>query len=165
MTETRKQYFANSADEMMTTEEMLSISGLEAMQSTLNGDSPAAPIGKLMGFRLDTVEDGEVSFVGAPQFESTNPMGSVHGGWYGTVLDSCMGCAVMTKVPQGSVYTTMEYKINIIRPIPVGTEVRAVGRVQHAGRSSGIANGEIRGVADDRLYATGSTTCIIMKMK
>jgi acyl-coenzyme A thioesterase PaaI-like protein len=58
----------------------------------------------------------------------------------------------------------MEYKINIIRPIPLGTKVRAIGKVQHAGRSSGIANGEIRGVEDDRLYATGSTTCIIMKM-
>ena len=73
-----------------------------------------------------------------------------------------MACAVMTKVPKGSVYTTLEYKVNITRPIPLGTGIEALGRVQHAGRSTGVAMGEIRGVADGRLYATGSTTCIIM---
>ena len=76
-----------------------------------------------------------------------------------------MACAVMTKVPKGSVYTTLEYKINILRSIPLGTEVRAIGQTQHVGRSTGVAIGEIRGVADDRLYATGSTTCIIMPIQ
>jgi uncharacterized protein (TIGR00369 family) len=76
-----------------------------------------------------------------------------------------MACAVMTKVPKGSVYTTLEYKINILRPIPLGMEVEAIGVAQHVGRSTGIANGEIRGVEDGRLYATGSTTCIVMKLR
>lgn len=75
-----------------------------------------------------------------------------------------MACAVMTRVPKGSVYTTLEYKVNILRPIPPGTLIEATAQVQHAGRSTGISNGEIRGVEDGKLYATGSTTCIIMKV-
>jgi uncharacterized protein (TIGR00369 family) len=87
----------------------------------------------------------------------------VHGGWYGTILDSCMACAVMTTVPKGAVYTTLEYKINIVRAIPVGTPVIATGVVDHAGRSTGVATGRIEGV-DGKLYATGSTTCLIMQI-
>lgn len=156
---------ATSPDELYSLEELLSQSGLETMQEILRGETSSPPIAKLLNFHLNAVEDGKVEFVGEPAFEACNPMGTVHGGWYGTVLDSCMSCAVMTKTPKGSVYTTLEYKVNILRPIPVGTKVRAVGRIQHVGRSTGIANGEIRGVEDDRLYATGSTTCIIMKMR
>lgn len=75
-----------------------------------------------------------------------------------------MACAVMTKVPRGSIYTTLEYKINITRAIPLGTEIECVGVTDHAGRSTAVAHGEIRGVADGKLYATGTTTCMIMKM-
>ena len=74
-----------------------------------------------------------------------------------------MACAVMTLVPKGSVYTTLEYKVNIVKAIPLGTEVLGEGLVQHSGRTTGVAMGEIRGTSDGRLYATGSTTCIIMK--
>jgi len=91
-----------------------------------------------------------------------NPVGTIHGGWYGTILDSALACAIMTKVPKGSVYTTLEYKVNIIKAIPAGTLVDCTANVQHSGRSTGVSNGEIRGVDDDKLYATGSTTCIIM---
>ncbi|MEL6700858.1 MAG: PaaI family thioesterase, partial [Pseudomonadota bacterium] len=117
----------------------------------------------VLNYQVETVEDGRVVFHGTPEFRHTNPMGGVHGGWYGTLLDSCMACAVMTKVPQGSFYTTLEYKVNITRALPVGTAIRAEGIVQHSGRSTGVAVGEIRGAEDGRLYATGSTTCIIMQ--
>ena len=66
-------------------------------------------------------------------------------------------------VPQGSYYTTLEYKINITRGIPLGLEIEAIGEVDHVGRSTGVSHGQIRGVEDGKLYATGSTTCIIMK--
>ena len=69
----------------------------------------------------------------------------------------------MTTVPKGAVYTTLEYKINIVRAIPVGTPVIATGVVDHAGRSTGVATGRIEGV-DGKLYATGSTTCLIMQI-
>ena len=143
---------------------LASMSGLAFMQGYLNGDIPPAPISKILGYRLHKVEEGLVVFRAIPQASAMNPMGGLHGGWYGTLLDSAMGCAVMTKVPQGSVYTTLEYKINIIRAIPVGVEIDCTGQVDHAGRSTGIAHGEIRGTETGKLYATGSTTCIIMKL-
>ncbi|WP_205859825.1 PaaI family thioesterase [Cochlodiniinecator piscidefendens] len=158
-------FTAKSPNDIPSQEQLLSMSGLEFMQGIMAGTIPRPPISDGLNYTLHSVEDGSVVFRGIPEFEHCNPMGSVHGGWYGTLLDSCMACAVMTKVPRGSVYTTLEYKININRPIPLGTEIEAIGKIQHAGRSTGIANGEIRGVEDGRLYATGSTTCIIMKLK
>jgi uncharacterized protein (TIGR00369 family) len=70
----------------------------------------------------------------------------------------------MTGVATGSVYTTLEYKINILRSIPVDMEIDCIGQTDHVGRSTGVAHGEIRGVEDGKLYATGSTTCIVMKL-
>lgn len=141
---------------------VLTMSGLHFMERVRDGDLPPAPIAGLMGYRLEVVEEGRVVFRGTPGAAHMNPTGGIHGGWYGTLLDSCMGCAVMTTVPKGSIYTTLEYKINITRAIPPGTEILAEARVDHAGRSTGVAHGEIRGAADGQLYATGSTTCLIM---
>ncbi|MBO9451491.1 PaaI family thioesterase [Tropicibacter sp. R16_0] len=150
---------------MSDTFDITDMSGLDLMQAVLNGDIPGAPIARTLGFAPYLVEEGKVIFRGTPTEAATNPHGGVHGGWYGTLLDSCMACAVWTKVPAGSTYTTLEYKVNIIRPIKLGTQIEAIGITDHAGRSTGIAHGEIRGVDDGKLYATGSTTCIIMKMK
>jgi len=154
--------YATSPTELADRETLLSLSGLDFMQSILDGRLPGPPIGQTLNYHLDLVEDGRVCFRGTPLFDHCNPMGTVHGGWYGTLLDSCMACAVMTRVPKGSVYTTLEYKVNITRPIPLGTEIVAEGIVSHSGRSTGVAEGTIRGAGDGRLYATGSTTCIIM---
>jgi uncharacterized protein (TIGR00369 family) len=156
--------FAQSPDDLPSQAEVLGMSGLEFMQGILEGTVPGPPIGQAMGYGLHAVEEGRVVFRGIPEFEMTNPMGTVHGGWYGTLLDSAMACAVMTRVPKGSAYTTLEYKVNIIRSIPLGLEVDCIGVADHAGRSTGVAHGEIRGVRDGKLYATGSTTCIVMKM-
>lgn len=157
-------FYAKDHSELLKTEQILEMSGLEFMQGILAGDLPAPPISRTMGYRLQSVEKGRVVFRGAPKFDVTNPMGTVHGGWYGTLLDSSMACAVMTAVPKGAIYTTLEYKINIVRSIPIGTEIDCIGIIDHAGRSTGVAHGEIRGVENDKLYATGSTTCIIMDM-
>ncbi|WP_299691182.1 PaaI family thioesterase [uncultured Tateyamaria sp.] len=155
---------ATSPADLPTPQELLSMSGLEFMQGILDGTVPGPPIGNTLGYTLHSVSAGTVTFRGTPEFNVTNPMSTVHGGWYGTLLDSAMACAVMTRVPRGSVYTTLEYKINIIRPIPLGMTIDCIGTTDHAGRSTGVATGEIRGVEDGKLYATGSTTCIIMKM-
>lgn len=155
---------ATSPEELLSNEEALSLSGLEFMQKILDGTNPGPPIGATLGYRIHSVEDGICVFRGAPEFNVTNPLGTVHGGWYGTLLDSAMACAVMTKVPRGSVYTTLEYKVNILRPIPLGMQIECIGQSDHVGRSTGVAHGEIRGVDDGKLYATGSTTCIVMKI-
>ncbi|MEO9574532.1 MAG: PaaI family thioesterase [Tateyamaria sp.] len=156
---------ATSPSDLLSQDELLSMSGYDFMKGILNGTLPGPPIASTMGYALHAVSDGKVTFRGTPEFNVTNPMGTIHGGWYGTLLDSAMACAVMTKVPAGSVYTTLEYKINITRAIPLGMEIDCTGSVDHSGRSTGVATGEIRGTADGKLYATGSTTCIIMKLK
>lgn len=154
--------FASDMNGLVSREVLISMSGYDFMRAILEGRLPHPPIGQGINYRLASVEDGRVTFHGCPEFEHTNPMGTVHGGWYGTLLDSAMACAVMTKVPKGAVYTTLEYKVNITRSIPLGMEIIAEGVVSHAGRSTGVAEGTIRGAQDGKLYATGSTTCIIM---
>ena len=157
-------FTATTPEEMPDLETTLSMSGLEFMQGILDGKLPGPPIGAQLGYALHEVGDGRIVFRGTPEFSMTNPMGTVHGGWYGTLLDSAMACAVMTRVPKGSAYTTLEYKINILRSIPLGVTVDCIGVTDHVGRSTGVAHGEIRGVEDGKLYATGSTTCIVMKL-
>lgn len=154
--------YAQGPDDLLSLAQLLDISGLEFMQGILDGRHPAPPIGKTLNYKLREVDAGRIVFRGAPLFDHCNPMGTVHGGWYGTLLDSAMACAVMTKVPKGSVYTTLEYKVNILRSIPLEMEVDTIAQIDHVGRSTGIAHGEIRGVEDGKLYATGSTTCIVM---
>ncbi len=155
-------FVAQTPEDLPTREALLGQSGLEFMQGVLAGRISAPPISGVLGYRLHLVEEGRVCFRGTPEFAHANPMGAVHGGWYGTLLDSCMACAVMTMVPRGRYYTTLEYRMNITRALPLGTEIEAEGLIQHMGRSTGVARGEIRGLADGRLYATGSTTCLIM---
>lgn len=155
--------FAQSPSDLPDRDTVLSMSGLDFMQAVLDGTLPGAPIAEGMNFTLDHVAPGQTVFSGTPGFAQANPVGGIHGGWYGTVLDSCMACAVMTTVPKGAIYTTLEYKINIVRAIPPGTRVIATGTVDHAGRSTGVATGRITG-EDGTLYATGSTTCLIMQI-
>lgn len=157
-------FYARQPSDLLTMPEITKLSGLEFMQGILEGRLPGPPIAQTLGYHLSEVEEGRVVFRGTPEFAFTNPMGTVHGGWYGTLLDSAMACAVMTRVPKGSAYTTLEYKINILRPIPLGVTVDCTGLTDHVGRSTGVAHGEIRGVEDGRLYATGSTTCIVMNL-
>lgn len=154
--------FAQGPQDILPREMLLSMSGLEFMQGMLAGRLPHPGIARIMGYALHSVDPGGVQFRGRPDFSHTNPFGAVHGGWYGTLLDSALGCAVMTRVPQGRWYTTLEYKVNLTRALPLGTEVLAEGLVDHAGRTTAVARAEIRGAADGVLYATGSTTCIIL---
>jgi uncharacterized protein (TIGR00369 family) len=142
---------------------LLSMSGLAYLQKMLAGDIARAPITALMEFDIHAVEKGRAVFRGTPGFAHANQMGGLHGGWSGTILDSCMACAVMSMLEPGRIYTTLEFKTNLTRTILPGTPVEAVGTIQHCGRTTAVANGEIRGVGDGRLYATGSTTCLLMR--
>jgi uncharacterized protein (TIGR00369 family) len=158
-------FTATTPDQMPDLETTLSMSGLEFMQAMQAGHISHPPISALMSYSLEAVEEGKVAFRGKPEFQHSNPAGGVHGGWYGTLLDSCMSCAVMTMTPKGSVYTTLEYKVNLVGAIPIGAEILATGIIEHVGRSTGVARGEIRDAATGRLYATGSATCLIMKLR
>ncbi|MBR9766301.1 MAG: PaaI family thioesterase [Rhodobacteraceae bacterium] len=140
------------------------VTGLQALRSIIAGDRSGPAISRVLNFRMESAEEGAVTFIGTPLPDFANPAGTVHGGWYGTVLDSCMTCAVLSRLPAGRGCTTLEFKVNILRPIPYGTEVRATGRTQHVGRRTGVAIGELIGVEDGRLYATGSTTCAVLDL-
>ena len=141
----------------------LSLSGLDLMTAILEGRLSGATMGGALGFALHAVDGGRVAFRGTPTGAHLNPLGTVHGGWYGALLDSAMTCAVTTRLPPGRLVTTLEFKTGILRAIPIGLEVEAVGTAQHVGRSTGVARGELRGVVDGRLYATGSTTCLVLR--
>ena len=157
-----KQSFAQGPEDLPSREVLLSQSGLAFMQAMYAGDLPHPPMARTLGYHLDLVEAGRVVFRGKPGPGHLNPMGGVHGGWYGTLLDSCLGCAVMTKLAQGTLYTTLEYKVNLTGAIPPGRMILAEGLSRHAGRSTAVAEGNLRDAETGRLYATGSTTCLIM---
>jgi len=94
--------YAASAAELLSMEDLAAMSGLEFMQGIHEGRLPAPPIGKTLNYWLDEVTEGRVVFRGVPSFDVMNPIGTVHGGWFGTLLDSCMACAVQTTLPKGS---------------------------------------------------------------
>ena len=145
-------------------ETIKSMSGLELMQGILAGRLPFAPISEAMNFWLDTVEPGRIVFVGEPNHSHYNPIGSVHGGYAGTLLDSCMSCAVQTTLEQGYGYTTLEYKVHLVRAIQADTgPVRAEGRVIHPGRRAATAEGRILD-SKGRVLAHGTTTCLVFPL-
>lgn len=154
-------HIATHPDQLARAETIAGLSGLDYLRAMVRGDIAGPPIAGAMGFHLHAAEEGRAVFRGAPAFEHLNPMSAVHGGWYGTLLDSAMGCAVASALPAGRGYKTLEYKVNLIRALPLGTLVECAGRLLHAGRSTAVADGEIRGVEDGRLYASGTTTCIL----
>lgn len=155
--------FATSPADLPDRDTLLSRSGLAFIEDMIAGRLPQPPIGRTLGFAPTEAQRGRVVFEGAATFDAMNPMGGVHGGWYGAILDSCMGCAVMTELARGELYTTLEFKVNITRALPPDCPVRATGTVQHRGRSTAVAMGELRGRDDGRVYATGSTTCLVMR--
>jgi uncharacterized protein (TIGR00369 family) len=154
--------FAAGPEELLGPDAIARCTGLELMRGVLEGRFPAPPIARVLDFAMIEAEKGRAVFRGRPAFDFYNPAGSVHGGWFGALLDSCMGCAVQTMLPAGAAYTTLEYKVNIIRPLFADSPpVLAIGEARHAGRRTGVAEGRIVGEADGRLYATGSTTCMV----
>jgi uncharacterized protein (TIGR00369 family) len=138
--------------------------GLERLQGLLSGEVPYAPIADTFGFALIEIAAGRAVFQGTPQFAHYNPNGTVHGGWYATLLDSAVGCAVQSTLPAGRVYVTVELGMNIVRAASHETgPLRAIAHVVHSGRQLATAEGRIVG-PDERLYATATTTCIVSEI-
>lgn len=145
-------------------DEMRNRTGLEFLRDIASGVLPYPPIGKVLNFFLLEANEGRVVFQGTPKFDFYNPIGSIHGGWACALLDSCMSCAVQTTLRKGFAYTTGELKVNMVRPLTEKTgPVRAEGKVIHPGRQLATAEGRIYG-PDGKLYAHGSTTCLIFQI-
>jgi uncharacterized protein (TIGR00369 family) len=142
-------------------EQLNELNGLEVFEAIFAGRLPRPPIGDTLDFVPIRIERGLAVFQGRPQEKHYNPMGSVHGGWFATLLDSAVGCAVQSTLPAGKGYTTLELKLNIVRALTDAVPlVRAEGRVLHAGRQVATAEGRLVG-PDDKLYAHATTTCLI----
>ena len=141
------------------------LSGLEYLLGIAEGSIPVPPIAALLGMSIRSVERGRVAFgldVGEHLY---NPIGSVHGGVFCTLLDSAMGCAVHSSLGRGQAYTTLELKVNLVRALTVNTpDVTATGQVMSAGRRVATASGQITG-PDGTLYAHATTTCLIFEAR
>ncbi len=145
-----------------TPEEIAGLSGLQVLQAMVDGRLPGPPIAEALGFHLVEVEAGRAVFEGDPAPRLLNPLGSVHGGWALTLIDSATGCALHSELPPGTGYTTVETKGNFTRAISADAEtVRCEGRVVHRGRTIATAEARLTG-ADGRLLAHGTSTLIIL---
>jgi len=146
-------------------ETFASMSGLELLQGMIAGRFPGPPIMQLIGFRLAEVDNGRAVFEGTPSLAHYNPLGTVHGGYAATLLDSCMGCAVHTTLPKGVGYTTLEFKVNLVRALTADTgPVRAEGKIVNGGRRVATAEGRLTD-AQGRLLAHATTTCLVFELQ
>ncbi len=140
------------------------MSGLEFIQAIFGGKLPPPPITATMGFTGGTAEEGKVTFFGEPGEYLYNPIGVIHGGFAMTLLDSAMGCAVQTTLSAGEAYTTLETKVNFVRPITLETgRVRCEGMVVHRGGKVATADGRLVAESSGKLLAHGTSTCLVFK--
>ena len=145
-------------------DQIAGMTGLEVMQAMLRGDIPYAAIAKTLDFTIVEVDAGRAVFQGTPGPAHLNPMGGIHGGWYATLLDSALGCAIHTLMPPGRGYTTAELGVNLVKAIgPKAPRVRAEGKVVHCGRQLATAEARLFG-PDGTLYAHATTTCLVFEL-
>lgn len=153
-----------AAPGVATLEQLKDSSGMEFLQKIWDGELPSVPIGETLDFIPIEGEPGRIVFQGTPGKQHYNPLGSVHGGYFCTLLDSALGCAVHSVLPKGVGYTTLELKVNLIRALTVKTgPVRAIGKVIQVGNKVGVAEANIVD-ADGKVYAHATTTCLIFPL-
>ena len=122
---------AGAGAEPMSRAELATLPGIAVFEAIFAGRLPGAPIAQTLDFVPIRVEPGLAVFQGQPLQRHYNPLGSVHGGWFATLLDSALGCAVHSQLPAGRAYTTLELKLNLVRALTVD-----VPRVGQRARSS-----------------------------
>ena len=150
-------------DPIVGAEAARTMSGLDYLHAIQEGMLPAPPMLHLMGMEAVEFEEGRAVFAVEPAEYHYNTIGSAHGGLACTLLDSAMGCAVHTMLRAGAGYTTLELKVNLVRPLTTETgRVFCVGTIIHLGGR--IATAEARIEDTERvLYAHATTTCMIFR--
>jgi uncharacterized protein (TIGR00369 family) len=149
------------SDPMALAEHAKGVAGIDFLRAIAAGELPPPPIATLMGFTVQRVDPGEVVFGCLPDESVYNPIGVVHGGLVCTLLDTVAGCAVHTTLPAGVGYTSLEIKVNYLRPVRAGAELTARGWVTKPGRRVAFAEGDVRDAAGTVL-ATASSTLLVM---
>jgi uncharacterized protein (TIGR00369 family) len=150
---------------VVTPDILKSYDGLGFLKAIIDGSLPDPPISELLSFRLVEAEHGRAVFEGLPEYRHYNPIGTVHAGFTATLLDSALGCAIFSTLAKGETWTTLELKLNLVRPLTkeVGP-VRAEGRIIHRGRTAATSEGDLKDRAG-KLYAHATTTCMIFPAK
>jgi uncharacterized protein (TIGR00369 family) len=139
------------------------ISGIAYLKALQSGELPPPPFAVLLDISMHEVSEGRVVFTAEPSEFHYNPLGTVHGGVMATLLDSALGCAVQSMLPAGTSYTTLELKVNFLRPVTAKTgTIYAEGKIIHLGGRVATAEGRVTDAAG-KLYAHGTTTCIILR--
>jgi len=139
------------------------ISGIEHLRAIQAGSLPPPPVAILLGMGIAEVSEGRVVFTAEPAEYHYNPLGTVHGGVMATLLDSALGCAVQSLLPAGTGYTTLELKVNYLRPVTAKTgTLYCEGKIIHLGGRIATAEGRLTD-AGGKLFAHGTTTCIILR--
>jgi len=138
------------------------LSGLQIMQEMCNGNIPMPSMATTIPMSASEVELGYVTFIVKADDRHLNPMGSVHGGFAATVLDSVTGCAVFSMLEAGLSYTTIDLNVKMCRPVPLNTKLKAVAKIINISKSLGIAEGQL--IDDEgKLYAHATATCMIIR--
>ncbi|WP_075257403.1 PaaI family thioesterase [Herbaspirillum camelliae] len=144
-------------------EQIAGKSGMEILSAMMSGALPSPPMNETMNMTLLELDEGSAVFQGIPLLRHLNPMGTVHGGWFATLLDSALGCAVKTTLSAGQSYTTVELSVNIVRAASQQTgPLRAAATVLHRGGQMATAEASIKDESG-RLYAHATTTCFVFK--
>jgi len=144
-------------------EERQKLTGLEYMRQVMTGEVPPSGMVQLMNFKLVEVSEGRAVFTIQPDERHYNGLGIAHGGLAATLLDSATGCAINTMMPAGKIFTTLEMKINYVRPMTRETgEVRCEANVIHVGGRIATAEGRIVD-GNGKLFAHGTATCMLFR--
>lgn len=144
-------------------EDVAGLSGLEILRAMIARTLPAPTICEGMNFLLTEVEEGRAVFTGETRRNLLNPLGTVHGGWALTLIDSATGCAAMSLLPAGVSYTTVETKANFVRPIMADTGmVRCEARCLARGRTIITAEAKLVDAAG-KLLAHGGSTMLVLR--
>lgn len=147
----------------VSAERQRTMSGLAFVQGLADGTLPLNTIAQTLGYDVAEAVSGRVVIVAHPNGALLNPFGTVHGGFTATLLDSCMGLAVLSTLEKGIGQTTLEFKISLVRPITPDTgPIRAEGNALSRGRRVGTAEGRVTD-SNGRLLAHGTTTCLIFQ--
>lgn len=141
-----------------------SYDGLGFLEAIRSGELPPAPIASLLGFEMEEIAPGSVTFAMKLGREHYNPIGTVHGGVAATLADTVMGCAVQTLLPRGVGYTTLDISVRYLRPMSAETgTVLATGTVVHHGRRTAVAEAQIVARESGKLLATATSTLLLMQ--
>jgi uncharacterized protein (TIGR00369 family) len=160
----RRELHITWRDPYAALEQARELDGIDYLRRLIAGEFPPPPIAELMDFTLVEVDDGRAVFRGVPGEQHLNPIGSVHGGFAATLLDSALGCAVHTTLPAGIGYSTLELSVNLVRGItPATGPVLAEGNVVHAGRRTATAEARLTAEDGGALLAHAKTTCLILR--